>query len=75
MMVSTGREPLLLTHPIMPTFTRFELVRQFFTFQTGWKTYTCFMDCAEPTTLDKANEVQRNMDYKNSTTLAVIPLY
>ena len=58
-----------------PTFTRFELVRQCFSTDAGWQTYRCFSDHAEPTTLDKANQVARNMDYKNSTTLAVIPLY
>ena len=58
----------------MATFARFEIVRQCFDIAIGWKTYRCFMDSAQPITLDRANEIQRTMDWKHSTTLAVIPI-
>jgi len=60
---------------IMTTFTRFALVRRCFSTAVGWQEYSTFVDYADPTTLAQAEINARNMDWKESTTIALAPIF
>jgi|TARA_R110002126_G_scaffold223326_2_gene368339 hypothetical protein len=59
----------------MTTFTRFALVRRCFSTAVGWQEYSTFVDYADPTTLAQAEINARNMDWKESTTIALAPIF
>ena len=59
----------------MTTFTRFVLVRRCFSTAVGWQEYSTFVDYADPTTLAQAEINARNMDWKESTTITLAPIF
>jgi hypothetical protein len=60
---------------IMTTFTRFALVRRCFSTAVGWQEYSTFVDYADPITLAQAEINARNMDWKESMTIALAPIF